>query len=306
MTRARGARLAPPGRASQLADLLRAVERLELRARHNAGGLTRGDYRTAVRGQGLLFRETRKYVAGEPVRRIDWNITARLGEPYVRVHEEERRRDVVVALDLSPSMHGGLGEKTKLEHGVELASTLAASAIEGGDRLGHVLFSDRLIDDSWPRGGRRQLLRVLRSILEEVTSEDALPARGAAESDLRVAVDAVERRRRGRRVIFLISDFVDRDLPEDLRFLRRHHDVSLLHVYDPLEYAAASPAVLFPAFAYEGRDRRARIRPGDTGGLAAAREQLRRRAARLGIACGDFPTDQPVSTGLRRLFAGRR
>lgn len=291
---------------SDAIHLLRQVRRLELAARRNAVGLLASDYLTAIPGRGMIFHETRKYVPGEPVRRIDWNITARLGEPYVKVHLEERQREVFVALDVSPSMHSGLGAKTKLEVGVELAATLAVSAINAGDRLGHILFADQLLASARPRGGRGQLFRTLRALL----AHTAPWTRPVAESDVRAAVHAVERHRRGRFVVFLISDFIDRDLPDDLKYLRSRHDVSLLHVYDPLEYAAPDDAVRFPAFAPEGPTDNAApghpLRPGETGDLATLQAFLRQRCGRYGLGLASFSTALPVASTLDRYFHHKR
>ncbi len=286
---------------SDVTALLRQVHRLELVARRNAAGALAGDYRTAIRGHGMVFHETRKYVAGDPVRLIDWNTTARLGEPYVKVHLEERQREVVVALDVSPSMHAGFQEKTKLEYAVELAATLAVSAIEGGDRLGWVVFADRVLDEDRPRGGRRQLFRALRSFLE-----NAGPwTRPVAVSDPRVAIHAVERRRRGRFVVFLISDFIDHDVPEDLRYLKARHDVSLLHVYDPVEYAVTGP-IVYRGYSPEGPSRAAALRPGEVGSRDEIERFLRQKCGQYRIAFDSFSTALPVRSALDHFFHKKR
>lgn len=281
--------------------LLRRVRLLELVARENVAGLTRGDYETSIRGRGMVFHETRKYVPGEPARAIEWNVTARLAEPYVKVHLEERRREVWIALDVSPSMHAGFQHRTKLEHAVELAATLAVSAIESGDRVGWVLFADEVLAEGRPRGGRRQLFRVLRALIEGT----APWRRPVAFSDPRAAIHAIERHRRGRYVVFLISDFVDHDVPEDLRYFRARHDVTLLHVYDPLEVAAGAP-VVFQGAAPEGEGRRGWLRPGDAGAAETTEGFLRRRCGPLRIGFASCPTALPVRAALDRLFALKR
>ncbi len=279
-----------------ISTLLRQIRVLELAARHNAAGLVAGDYLTSIRGQGMVFHETRKYVPGEPMRSIEWNITARLGEPYVKVHLDERQRDVVIALDVSPSMHLGFQRKTKLEYAVELAATLAVSAIEGGDRVGHVIFADEVLDESRPRGGRKQLFRLLRALVEH-----AVPwTRPVAESDPRAAFHAVERHRRSHFVVFLISDFIDHDVPEDLKYVRARHDVSLLHVYDPLEYAREAPLV-FQGYSPEGGTR-ARLRPGEVGSFEDMSRFLRQECSRYRIAFDSFSTAVPVPAALDHFF----
>lgn len=296
-------RAAAPVDAATAGRLLEKVRLLELVARHNAAGRAAGDYATSIRGRGMDYHETRKYVPGEPVRNIEWNITARLGEPYVKVHREERQREVMIALDLSPSMHCGLQHKTKLEVAVELAATLAVTAIDSGDRLGHVLFADRVLDHSPPRGGRAQLFRVLRAFLDHSRPW----TRPVAESDPRLAIHAIEQLRRHRMVIFLISDFIDHDLPEDLKYARAHHDLSLLHVYDPLEYSAGDESPLrVLAFSPEGEAERVSLQPGTAGSLADMQHFLRRKCGQLRMAFTSCSTALPVEHALRDLFHRKR
>lgn len=296
----------PPQRShlaagDEVSGLLQRVHRLELAARHNAAGLLRGDYLTAVHGQGMAFHEIRKYVPGESIRQIEWNITARLGEPYVKVHREERQREVVIALDVSPSMHTGFQQKTKLEMAVELAATLAVSVIDSGDRLGYVLFADRVLEENRPRGGRPQLFRALRAFL----AHTAPWTRPVAESDPRAAIHAIERHRRGRFVIFLISDFIDHDLPDDLKYARARHSISLLHVYDPVEYATDSP-VIFQGASPEGAARRAWLRPGEAGSLAEMQRFLRRECGARRMAFASCSTALGVRATLGALFHRQR
>ncbi len=291
--------------AESALELLRRVRLLELVARRNAAGLLAGDYPTAIRGRGLLFEESRKYVPGDPVRDIEWNVTARLGEPFVKVRLEERQREVTIALDVSPSMHVGFQEKTKLEYAVELAATLAVSAILSGDRLGYVIFADEVLDERPPRPGRQQLFVALRAFLEHTAPWE----RAVRESDPRAAIHAIERQRRASRVVFLISDFIDHDVPEDLRYVRARHDVSLLHVYDPLEYAADA-AIAGEAFSPEGGTpeggARDWIRPGESGSLAAMHRFLRERCAPYRIACESFSTAVPAGPALERFLHLKR
>lgn len=282
-----------------VSDLLRRVQTLELVARQNAAGWLMGDYLTAIRGQGMVFHESRKYVIGEPARHIDWNVTARLGEPYVKVHLEERRRDVIVALDVSPSMHAGFGERSKLELAVELAATLAVAAQRAGDRLGHLLFADRLLHESRPRSGTGQLFRCLKAILEHCQPWQ----RPVEVSDPRAVFHALETLGRGRCVVFLISDFIDHDIPDDLKYVRARHDISLLHVYDPLEYVKA-PVVL-RGHALEG----GAVGPvalGEGDDLAAMQSFLRRHGALYGVAVESFSTEQPLAGALAGFFHRKR
>ncbi len=281
--------------------LLRDIRVLELTARKNAAGLLSGDYQTSIRGAGMIFHESRKYVPGEPVRSIDWNVTARLGEPYVKVNLEERQREVFIALDVSPSMHAGFQDKTKLEFAVELAATIGASAIEGGDRLGWVLFADRALAMDRPRGGAAQLFRFLRAMLTHTGPWQ----RPVGESDPRAAVGAIQSSRRGRYVVFMISDFIDHDVPEDLKYLRPRHDVSLLHVYDPAEFAL-DRAVIFGGYSPEASGVRRWLAPGSTGSLDDMQAFLRREAGRLRLAVSSLSTASPVADALGEFFHLKR
>lgn len=313
----RPAASAPDAAARPSAELLRRVRHLELAARRNTAGHLPGDYLTAFLGRGLVFHEARRYVDGEPARHIDWNITARVGEPYVRVHQLERQREVFVCLDASPSMHGGWQEKSKLEVAVELAATLAVSAVDAGDRLGWVTFADRVLAQGPPRPGRGALFAALAAFLAAAEPWQ----RAVEESDPRAAIHAVERHRGRRCVVFLISDFIDHDVPEDLKYVRARHDVSLLHVYDPLEYAAAigerpadggqrDAAVVLPAVAPEGRrgvaGRLQPLAPDESASLPQMEDFLHREAARHRIAVAPFSTAAPVADSLRRFFYRRR
>ena len=198
-------------------------------------------------------------------------------------------------------MHVGYGPKSKLELAVELAATLAVSAVECGDRLGHVMFADQVLAAARPQAGRAQLFRTLGSLLKHTAPWE----RAVAESDPRTAIHAMERAHRGRLVIFLISDFIDHDLPDDLRYLRPRHDVTLLHVYDPFELALA-PELVFAGFAPEGAGSAECLAPGSTGELAEMQNFLRGRCGALRMGFRSFSTHQPVAAELGHLFHQRR
>ncbi len=284
-----------------LRELLAEVRELELVARRNVSSLFAGNYLTTIPGRGLEFHEARRYVQGEPVRRIDWKMTARMGVPFVRTFLEERQREIFIALDVSPSMATGWQDKTKLEVAVEVAATLAVSAVAAGDRLGFVTFSDRVFELDRPRAGKRQLFRALKTFAS-VLAREPEPCR---ESDPRCAVHAIQRFRGRRFVVFVISDFIDHDVPEDLKYFKKRHDVSLIHLYDPLEYCASS-VVRLAAFAPEGTGGVASLVPGETGSLEAMTAFLERECDRYGIDFGSYSTADPVGGALTELFQRKR
>ena len=283
------------------ADLIARAARLEMTARRNVTGLLQGRYTTVIRGRGLSFHEARKYVPGEDIRLIDWNMTARCQEPYVRVHLDEREREVFIALDVSPSMRTGWQDQTKLEYAVELAASIAVSAIEARDRLGYVLFQEDVTAFSPPKRGQAQLFRTVRAMLHELDR----PAGPVAETDPRTAIHAIQRLRGRRFVVFMISDFIDHDLHDDFRYIQARHDVSLLHIYDPVEFASSS-AVRFQASSPEGGRLTAAIRPGMTGSLDRKTDFLKSQSREYGLFYRSFSTREPAGPALREFFQTKK
>jgi uncharacterized protein (DUF58 family) len=218
-------------------ELLRHVRALELVARRNVTSSWLGGYAMTIRGQGMEFHEARPYVQGDPERAVDWNMTARMGSPYVRTYHEEREREVAILLDVSASMQSGWQERTKAEVAAEVAATLALSAVEAGDRVGLFTFRDALVDAIPAAGGRTQLHRVLDRLARR--GSEAAPR--SPVSDARAAIHALQAGRGRRRVVYLISDFFDADVSEDLRFLGAAHDVTLIDVFDPFELSDPGP-----------------------------------------------------------------
>lgn len=281
----------------ELSDLLKQVKELELVARKNAYSLLDGSYITSLPGRGLMFQEARKYVRGESIRMIDWNMTARLGEPYVKVFQDEREREVFIALDVSPSMYTGWQDKNKIEYAVEVAATLAVSAISSKDKLGCILFNENAVDVYKPSSGKVQLFRVLKKLVE-FANQEPLPCK---VSDIRAAIHAVEKYKGKRFVIFIISDFVDQDVPDDLKYLRAIHDLSLIHIYDPLEYEE-NKEIFFDAYSPEGDAHTMSIYPGEMGSLDKIQNYLLQECYKHRIAFQSLSTTSPVHNSLRELF----
>ena len=287
----------PSQQDEQVGALIRRVRELELIAAKNASGFFAGNYVQSMRGGGMVFHEARKYVAGESIRMIDWNITARMNEPYVKTFLDEREREVFIALDVSPSMHTGWQERTKLEYAVEVAATLAVSATTARDRLGFLTFSDRIHEISRPIRARHQLFRALKTWLGHI-DQGPTPA---DESDPRLAIHAVQQFRGKRLVVFLISDFVDHDIPDDLRYVQAKHDVSLIHIYDPIEYTDTG-AVFFAAVSPEKGRLPARARPGWAGSLDRFRRFLAEEGGKYRALSASLSTRDPIDRSLMEFF----
>jgi uncharacterized protein (DUF58 family) len=244
-TRASGAAARPasatgaPGRA---AELLKRVRRIEISTRRAVEDTLSGQYHSVFKGRGMDFAEVRPYAPGDEVRAIDWNVSARTGQLHVKRFVEERELTVVILCDRSGSTDFGSRERTKAERAAELAALLALSAVANGDRVGLVLFTDRVERFVPPRKGRRHALRIVSEILQH---EPASP-----RTDLRAPLEFLRRALRRRTVAFLLSDFLaphpalpppggpaDGPLPFEraLRIAARKHDLVPVRLSDRLE-----------------------------------------------------------------------
>src|SRR4051812_23295411 len=208
-------------------DLVRQNRRLQLRARRAVANLLGGEYHSVFKGTGLAFADVRAYQPGDDVRAIDWNVTARMGQPFLKRFVEERELTVVFVVDASGSLAVGTRRQPKREVVAELAALLAFAALHNNDRVGLVHATDRVEHVVPPRKGTRHAQRLLREILFYQ------PARRA--TDLRAALDAVNRILRKRAIVFLFSDFLDNGFEKALRLAGRRHDLVAVRVRDPLE-----------------------------------------------------------------------
>src|SRR5262245_9648793 len=208
-------------------EVVRQIRRLQLRARRAVEDLLGGEYRSVFKGAGLSFEAVREYLPGDDVRGIDWNVTARMGSPFVKRYVEERELTVLLVVDVSASQRFGTGRQPKREVAAEIAALLAFSAIHNGDRVGLVNVSDRVERYVPPRKGGRHALRLIRDILF-----------GEAEhpgTDLRTGLDFVNRVQRRRSIVFLLSDFLDPDCERPLRLTGKRHDLNAVRIADPLQ-----------------------------------------------------------------------
>jgi uncharacterized protein (DUF58 family) len=208
-------------------EILRQVKLIELRTRGLVDTLFSGEYQSVFKGQGMEFAEVREYAPGDDFRTIDWNVSARMGHPFVKKYTEERELTVLFAVDLSGSAQFGTRGRFKAEVAAELAAVIAMAAIKNNDRVGLLLFTDRVEQFVPPKKGRRHALRLIRDLL-------AFEPAGRG-TDLSIALDYVGRVLRQRAIVFLISDFLDSDFERSLKVVSRRHDVVAVTVSDPRE-----------------------------------------------------------------------
>ncbi|MSQ26739.1 MAG: DUF58 domain-containing protein [Dehalococcoidia bacterium] len=208
-------------------DLLRKIRRIEIRVRRLLNTTFLGDYHSVFRGRGIEFSEVREYFPGDDIRSIDWNVTARMGYPYIKQFVEERELTVILAVDVSASGQYGSTGQSKLEVATEIAALLAFSAIRNNDKVGLLAFTDRVEKFVPPRKGRQHVLRVIRELLY-------LRPKGRG-TDLGPALAYVSRVQRRKCVVFLISDFLTSGYESTLRVAGRRHDVIAVSLTDPRE-----------------------------------------------------------------------
>jgi uncharacterized protein (DUF58 family) len=209
-------------------EVLRQVKLLELRTRGLVNSLFTGEYRSVFKGQGMEFSEVREYQPGDEVRSIDWNVTARMQRPYVKRYIEERELTVMLAVDVSGSERFGTRRRFKSEVASELAAVLAMSAIRNNDRVGGLMFTDRIEHVVPPRKGRRHALRLIRDFL-------AFEPVGRA-TDIGGATEYLNKMLGHKTIIFLVSDFLGESVERPLKLLAQRHDVVAVTVEDPSEH----------------------------------------------------------------------
>jgi len=208
-------------------EILRQVKLIELKTRGLVNSVFTGEYRSVFKGQGMEFSEVREYQPGDEVRSIDWNVTARMRRPFVKRYIEERELTVMLVVDLSGSERFGTVNRFKSELASELAAVVAMSAVRNNDRVGVLLFTDRIEHVIPPRKGRRHVLRIIRDLL-------AFEPVGRG-TDMVAAIDYVARMLNEHAIVFIVSDFLEDDIQHPLKLLAQRHDVVAVTVEDPSE-----------------------------------------------------------------------
>jgi len=261
-----------------------------------------GSYRSAFRGKGLEFSEVREYVAGDDVRSIDWNVTARHGRPFVKRFDEERELTVVLALDLSGSLRFGSRAKTKRDTAAEAGALVALAASRNRDRVGLLLFTDKIELYLPPSKSRARSLRIVRDLV-------AFEPRGTG-TDLAGALAFLGRVLRRRAVIFLLSDWFGESFERPLNLLGRRHELVAVEVEDPLEASLPDGGLIYARDLETGATRMTDLGPASARrewrSMRARRQRalketlLRARADRIRVTC-----DSPVAPELVRHFEQR-
>ena len=207
--------------------ILQKVRRIEIKTRGLVNDLFGGEYHSIFKGRGMTFSEVREYNPGDDIRLIDWNVTARTGSPFVKVFEEERELTVFLVVDISASGEFGSGNQLKRDYGAEVASVLGFSAIKNNDKVGLILFSDRVEKYIIPKKGKSHVLRVIRELLYTVPK--------GSKTSIKVALDYLLKVAKRKCVVFLISDFLDDSYLRSLKIANKKHDLITIQLLDPAE-----------------------------------------------------------------------
>jgi uncharacterized protein (DUF58 family) len=286
------------------------MRQLEVRTRRLVNDSLIGDYQSLFKGRGMDFDEVREYVAGDEVRTIDWNVTARAGRPFVKKFTEERELTMLLLVDISASGHFGSAAQSKRELAAEFASVLAFSAIRNSDKVGLLLYSDRVEQYLPPKKGRRHVLRVIREILYHDPQ-----SRG---TNTVKALDVASHLLHRRAIVFLISDFLSpgdsernrTELRRAMRQTNRRHDLVAVRIEDPNERALPDLGVLALEDAETGET--VELDTGNAAVRSRFNKMSRDRAARLvtdlrseGVDTLELTTDALYMPAVQRFFKNR-
>jgi len=209
------------------AELLKRVRKIEIKTKGLSSQIFSGEYHSAFKGRGMAFSEVREYVEGDDVRNIDWNVTARFGNPYVKVFEEERELTVMLLVDVSESGMFGSTALLKRELITELTATIAFSAIQNNDKAGVIFFSDKIELYIPPKKGKSHILRIIRELI------NFKPA--SKGTDISLALKYLNNMIKKRCIAFVISDFMDSGFDDAIKVSSKKHDLAALRIIDPRE-----------------------------------------------------------------------
>jgi len=292
-------------------DIIKKVRHLEIRTRKLVTDSLTGAYHSSFKGRGMDFEEVREYAIGDDVRSIDWNVSAKMDKPFIKIYREERELTLMLLIDLSASGIFGSVEQSKRERAAEIASVLAFSATRNNDKVGLLLYTDEVEHYIPPKKGRRHILRVIRDIL-------FFEPEGRATNH-KTALDYLNRVQRRKAVVFLVSDFldsetsvtaVDAQLFNTLALTNQRHDLISIALTDPRESELPNVGLITLEDAETGE-----MVELDTGSRAV-RERYRQKAAarqagfqsgmrRKGLDWIEASTEGPYLPALRQLFARR-
>ena len=208
-------------------ELLKKVRQIEIKSRRLSDNLFGGEYLSTFKGRGMTFSEVRKYEFGDDIRSIDWNVTARYNEPFIKVFEEERELTLMLLIDVSGSKNFATRNKLKKEIVTEIAATLAFSALKNNDKVGAILFTDTVELFIPPNKGKRHILRIIRELLEFKPKS----SKTSIDSSLKFLLSVVQKKA----IVFVLSDFIDNEYDKTLKLAAKKYDLTGIRIFDKME-----------------------------------------------------------------------
>ncbi|MBI5548029.1 MAG: DUF58 domain-containing protein [Deltaproteobacteria bacterium] len=283
-------------------ELIKKLRKIEITTRRVVNETLAGEYHSVFRGRGMTFEEVRPYQPGDDIRSIDWNVTARMNDAYVKVYAEERELTVMLVVDLSASQDFGSRDKTKGEIAAEIAALLAFSAITNNDRVGLILFTDRVERFVPPKKGRKHVMRLITEIL------NASPQ--GRRTDLNTGLQHLTQVAKRRCVSFLVSDFIADSYEQSLRIAARRHDLVPIALRDPLEEALPKGGIALVQDPETGERLRvdfgsARVREHFASVVAARREERTRLFRKLSMDFVELRAGEDYVKSLVTFFHAR-
>lgn len=213
--------------ATETSELLKKIRKIEIKTKGISSEIFSGEYHSAFKGKGMAFSEVREYQHGDEIRTIDWNVTARLNHPYVKVFEEERELNVIILVDVSNSESYGTIIQTKKDLITELCAVISFSAIQNNDKIGVILFSDTIEKFIPPKKGKRHILRIIRELIEFEPQSSG--------TDISQAVKYLVNVIKKRSIVFIVSDFISKNFEDSLSIVSKKHDTIAINIYDKRE-----------------------------------------------------------------------
>lgn len=289
--------------ARDVAEILRKIRRIEIFTKRKVNDLFSGEYHSVFKGQGMEFDEVREYQAGDDVRTIDWNVTARMGVPYIKRFTEERELVVLFLLDVSASGKFGTQLKTKLDTAAEICALLAFSAIQNNDKVGAIVFSDHVEEYIPPKKGRGHVLHVIRKVLSHRPRGRGTNIASALEFLLKVT--------KRRAIVFVLSDFISPEFDRPLAMASRRFDLVAINIRDPREMDIGTATMVRLWDQEHGTERLI-----DLGGRSARDrfknyirtrdDQLQQLFRSSGVDTIDIDTEQDYTKPLSLFFRARK
>lgn len=220
----------------EASELIQRVRRIEIKTRRLSNNVLSGEYHSSFKGRGMAFSEVRHYQMGDDIRSIDWNVTARKREPFIKVFEEERERTLMLLIDVSGSENFGTKVQTKAGLATEVAATLAFSAIQNNDKVGVIFFTDIVEKFIPPRKGRQHILTIIRELIEIRPRHTG--------TNISAALEYLSGIQKKRAITMILSDFMDSGFEHALKVAGRKHEVTAVHLNDPGEWELPSMGII--------------------------------------------------------------